>query len=163
MTNRELHDVAPLQFPLRALLLVVSILGPLLVVLSIAGIPPGSAAIIICFYAILLGVAAALRRPMACAFAWPIIRLVAVVPFAVAAAVVGGESGAVIFLAGFWVDFPVLLLVERLEDFFGPAIGSHQRLAGMVVFILACLVWYCGGGYLVGFWAQRHFGKRGAE
>ena len=128
------------------------------------------------FYLILLRVAMLLRRrPMLCAIAWIAIRVAAIVPFVVAAFVIGGDQAFVVAMMGFFPDAPiwpafsvVAWIREHLQMMFtGIDFEPFRSYWFWGVHYLATavngliyLAWYGGGGYLAARWARRRFGNR---
>jgi hypothetical protein len=114
---------------------------------------------LVCFYALLVVVATWLRHPTAAAGAWIAIRLVAFLPFWVAASLTPGTKGFTLFAFGFFPDAPFSPFLRAIEQLRQLVPVIPQFLFTMVVCAIY-IAWYGGGGYLVGLWAQRRFGDR---
>src|SRR4051812_467383 len=68
-------------------------------------------------YVLLISVAYWLRSPMLCAIAWPAIRILCIVPFAVIGALVAGQRGLQIFAFGLLFDaFPAELYQQVIAQ-----------------------------------------------
>jgi hypothetical protein len=158
------------RFSLASLLIVVTVLAVLFAVMRpvVVAMLIASLIAVVFFYAILISIAIFLREPFACAITWIAVRLVAFVPFLVAAALVGGENAWVVAMWGFFPDVPMsplFFITNQLTHYVHESFGAHGwgtggESIGSISNLALYLIWYGGGGYLVGLWAQRRFGDR---